>query len=123
MEGPHCPRRVPLFIYLLLAAVVRDMTKLLDPEVVPKGKKRRQWAAAVGLVWDLSGNKAWLLYDVQGYEEDGSEAVRAVPGLLRATAALMVSPHLSPTPLQAGIPRRRAAESYQRFLLAPEPHL
>lgn len=100
LEGPHCPRRIPLFIYLLLAAMEEDMTKLLGPEVGQKGRKRRQWAAVVGLVWDLSGNKAWLLSDLQGYEEDGSEAVRAVPGLLRATTALMVSPHLSPTPLQ-----------------------
>lgn len=38
------------------------MTKLLRPEVAQKGKKRRQWAAAVGLVWPLSGNEAWLLF-------------------------------------------------------------
>ena len=38
------------------------MTKLLRPKVVQKGKKRRQWAAAVALVWPLSGNEAWLLF-------------------------------------------------------------
>jgi hypothetical protein len=66
-------------------------------------------------VWERS------MAPVQGYE-DGSGAVRALPGLPCATAALMVSPRLSPTPLQTGIPRHRAAENCQRSLVAPEPH-
>lgn len=80
-------------------------------------------AAAVGLVCDFCGinSATQLLHDVHGYEEDDSDVVRTLPGLVWATIALIASPQLSPTLLETGIPRHRAAENCPSFLLVPEP--
>lgn len=120
-RGATLPQESSPFHLLAVSSNGGAMTKLLGPEVSAKRQEEEAVGSCSGsglaFVWEQS----MAPVDVQGYEEDGSEAVRALPDLLRATAALMVSPHLSPTPLQTGIPRHRAAENCQRLLLALNP--
>lgn len=90
-----------------------------------KRERRRSYlAAAVGLLCDFCGinSATQLLYDVHRYKEDDSDVLRTLPGLVGATTALIVTPQLSPTLLETGIPRHRAPENCRSFLLAPEPH-
>jgi len=68
--------------------------------------------------WEPSNGSCMMFKDMN----ERTMLPSASPGLLRATTALRVSPHLSPAPLQTGIPRHRAAENRQPFPLAPEPH-
>lgn len=56
--GATLPQESSPFHLLAVSSNGGALTKLLGPEVVQKGKKRRQWAAALGLVWSLPGNKA-----------------------------------------------------------------